>query len=129
MSTLWIILAILTLGGALFFIPLRLGTGVFGFLTITIVVLLLSLLVKLIIFLAPILFILGIVLIIWGLIESPPRRIDFGERIEEMVNRLIGRGKPYRKDYEEERLEILEKLQRGEISYEEAIDRLKRIRR
>jgi|GEM_PF-704014 membrane protein implicated in regulation of membrane protease activity len=129
MSILWIILAILTLGGALFFMPLRLAAGVFWFLIITIVVLLISLLVKLIIFLAPILFILGIVLIIWGLIEGSPRRMHFREHIEEMVNRLIGRGKPYTKDSEQERLEILEKLEDGEISYEEAMERLKRIRR
>ncbi|MGC9063408.1 MAG: hypothetical protein ACP5JL_01830 [bacterium] len=129
MSILWIILAILTLGGALFFMPLRLATGVFWFLIITIVVLLISLLIKLIIFLAPILFILGIVLIIWGLIEGSPRRVHFGEHIEEMVNKIIGRGKPYREDYKGERLDTLDKQHRGEISYEEAMERLKRIRR
>lgn len=125
MEILWIILAILSLGGALFFLPLSLGAGMFWVLTGILLVLFVALLVKLIIFLAPIFFILGIILIIWGLIESPYKRMRLEERIESLVDKLLGRSKYY----EGERLRILEMLERGEISYEEAMERIRRLRR
>lgn len=125
MEILWIILAILSLGGALFFLPLTLATGVFWILTGVLIVLLVALLVKLIVFLAPVFFILGIVLIIWGLIESPNKRMGIEKRIESLVDKILGRTR----DYETERLKILEMLERGEISYEEAMERIKQIRR
>ncbi|MBC7320165.1 hypothetical protein H5T89_05940 [bacterium] len=125
MEILWIILAIISLGGALFFLPLTLGAGIFWIVAGTLLVLLVALLVKLIIFLAPVFFVLGIILIIWGLIESPHKRMRLEERIESLVNKLLGRTKYY----EGERLRILEMLERGEISYEEAIERIRRLRR
>lgn len=125
MEILWIILAIISLGGALFFLPLSLGAGMFWVLTGILLVLFVALLVKLIIFLAPIFFILGIILIIWGLIESPYKRMRLEERIESLVDKLLGRSKYY----EGERLRILEMLERGEISYEEAMERIRRLRR
>lgn len=125
MEILWIILAIISLGGALFFLPLTLGAGIFWVVIGILLVLLVALLVKLIIFLAPVFFVLGVILIIWGLIESPHRRMEFGDRIESLVNKLLGRTRYY----EGERLRILEMLERGEISYEEAMEMIKRLRR
>lgn len=125
MEILWIILAIISLGGALFFLPLALGAGLFWVITAILLVLLVALLVKLIVFLAPIFFILGVVLIIWGLIENPHRRMRLEERIEALVNKILGRDRYY----EGERLKILEMLERGEITYEEAMERIKNIRR
>lgn len=125
MEILWIILAILSLGGALFLLPLAINPGIFWVLAGILIVLLIALLVKLIVFLAPVFFILGVILIIWGLIESPHKRMDIGRRIEELVDKILGRTK----DYETERLKILEMLERGEISYEEAMERIKQIRR
>jgi len=125
MEILWIILAIISLGGALFFLPLALGAGLFWVITVILLVLLVALLVKLIVFLAPIFFILGVVLIIWGLIENPHRRMRLEERIEALVNKILGRDRYY----EGERLKILEMLERGEITYEEAMERIKNIRR
>jgi len=125
MEILWIILAIISLGGALFFLPLALGAGLFWVITAILLVLLVALLVKLIVFLAPIFFILGVVLIIWGLIENPHRRMRLEERIEALVDKILGRDRYY----EGERLKILEMLERGEITYEEAMERIKNIRR
>lgn len=125
MEILWIILAIISLGGALFFLPLSLGAGMFWVLAGVLLVLFVALLVKLIIFLAPIFFILGIILIIWGLIESPYKRMRLEERIKTLVDKFLGRTKYY----EGERLRILEMLERGEISYEEAMERIRRLRR
>ena len=87
--------------------------------------LLVALLVKLIIFLAPVFFVLGIILIIWGLIESPHKRVSLEERIEAIVDKILGRNKYY----EGERLRILEMLERGEITYEEAMERIRNLRR
>ncbi|MCX7796123.1 MAG: DUF2089 domain-containing protein [bacterium] len=125
MEILWIILAIISLGGALFYLPLSLGTGVFWIIVGILLVLMIALLVKLIVFLAPIFFVLGIILIIWGLIESPHKRMKLEERIESLVDKILGRTRYY----EEERLRILEMLERGEISYEEAMERIRRLRR
>ncbi len=125
MEILWIILAILSLGGALFFLPFTLGAGFFWMITGILLILLVALLVKLIIFLAPIFFVLGVVLIIWGLIESPHKRMRLEERIEVLLDKLLGRNRYY----EGERLKILEMLECGEITYEEAIERIKNIRR
>ncbi|MGC8971851.1 MAG: SHOCT-like domain-containing protein [bacterium] len=125
MEILWIILAILSLGGALFFLPFTLGAGFFWMITGILLILLVALLVKLIIFLAPIFFVLGVVLIIWGLIESPHKRMRLEERIEVLLDKLLGRNRYY----EGERLKILEMLERGEITYEEAMERIKNIRR
>ncbi len=125
MEILWIILAIISLGRALFFLPLTLGPGIFWVVTGILLVLLVALLVKLIIFLAPVFFVLGIILIIWGLIESPHKRMRLEERIESLVDKFLGRTRYY----EGERLKILDMLERGEISYEEAMERIKRLRR
>ncbi|HHV80304.1 TPA: DUF2089 domain-containing protein [bacterium] len=125
MEILWIILAVLSLGGAIFLLPLTLSTGIFWIVSGILVVLIIALLVKLIVFLAPIFFVLGVVLIIWGLIENPHKRVGIERRIEELVDKITGRSR----DYERERLEILEMLERGEISYEEAMERIKQIKR
>lgn len=125
MEILWIILAIISLGGALFFLPFALGAGFFWVITGILLVLLVALLVKLIVFLAPIFFVLGVVLIIWGLIESPHRRMRLEERIEALVDKILGRNRYY----EGEKLRILEMLERGELTYEEAMERIKNIRR
>lgn len=125
MEILWIILAILSLGGALFLLPLTLAPAIFWVLAGILIVLFVALLVKLIIFLAPVFFILGAILIAWGLIENPYKRISIERRIESLVDRILGRTR----DYERERLRILEMLERGEISYEEAMERIKQIRR
>jgi hypothetical protein len=125
MEILWIILAIISLGGALFLLPITLGAGLFWIVLGILLVLLVALLVKLIIFLAPVFFVLGVILIIWGLIESPHKRMRLEERIEAIVDKILGRNKYY----EGERLRILEMLERGEITYEEAMERIRNLRR
>jgi hypothetical protein len=125
MEMLWIILAIISLGGALFLLPITLGAGLFWIVLGILLVLLVALLVKLIIFLAPVFFVLGVILIIWGLIESPHKRMRLEERIEAIVDKILGRNKYY----EGERLRILEMLERGEITYEEAMERIRNLRR
>lgn len=125
MEILWIILAIISLGGAIFLLPITLGAGLFWIVLGILLVLLVALLVKLIIFLAPVFFVLGIILIIWGLIESPHKRVRLEERIEAIVDKILGRNKYY----EGERLRILEMLERGEITYEEAMERIRNLRR
>ena len=125
MEILWIILAIISLGGAIFLLPITLGAGFFWIVLGILLVLLVALLVKLIIFLAPVFFVLGIILIIWGLIESPHKRVRLEERIEAIVDKILGRNKYY----EGERLRILEMLERGEITYEEAMERIRNLRR
>jgi len=125
MEMLWIILAIISLGGALFLLPITLGAGLFWIVLGILLVLLVALLVKLIIFLAPVFFVLGVILIIWGLIESPHKRMRLEERIEAIVDKILGRNKYY----EGERLRILEMLERGEITYEEAMERIRKLRR
>jgi len=125
MEILWIILAIISLGGAIFLLPITLGAWLFWIVLGILLVLLVALLVKLIIFLAPVFFVLGIILIIWGLIESPHKRVRLEERIEAIVDKILGRNKYY----EGERLRILEMLERGEITYEEAMERIRNLRR
>ena len=125
MEILWIILAIISLGGALFLLPITLGAGLFWIVLGILLVLLVALLVKLIIFLAPVFFVLGVILIIWGLIESPHKRVRLEERVEAIVDKILGRNKYY----EGERLRILEMLERGEITYEEAMERIRNLRR
>jgi hypothetical protein len=125
MEILWIILAIISLGGALFLLPITLGAGLFWIVLGILLVLLVALLVKLIIFLAPVFFVLGVILIIWGLIESPHKRMRLEERIEAIVDKILGRNKYYGG----ERLRILEMLERGEITYEEAMERIRNLRR
>jgi hypothetical protein len=125
MEILWIILAIISLGGALFLLPITLGAGLFWIVLGILLVLLVALLVKLIIFLAPVFFVLGVILIIWGLIESPHKRMRLEEGIEAIVDKILGRNKYY----EGERLRILEMLERGEITYEEAMERIRNLRR
>jgi hypothetical protein len=125
MEILWIILAIISLGGALFLLPITLGAGLFWIVLGILLVLLVALLVKLIIFLAPVFFVLGVILIIWGLIESPHKRMRLEEGIEAIVDKILGRNKYYGG----ERLRILEMLERGEITYEEAMERIRNLRR
>jgi len=125
MEILWIILAIISLGGALFLLPITLGAGLFWIVLGILLVLLVALLVKLIIFLAPVFFVFGVILIIWGLIESPHKRMRLEEGIEAIVDKILGRNKYYGG----ERLRILEMLERGEITYEEAMERIRNLRR
>jgi len=125
MEILWIILAIISLGGALFLLPITLGAGLFWIVLGILLVLLVALLVKLIIFLAPVFFVFGVILIIWGLIESPHKRMRLEEGIEAIVDKILGRNKYYGG----ERLRILEMLERGEITYGEAMERIRNLRR